>query len=114
MITESTVGAYPAARARRGRYSAATGQLHTESASQRDPARVAMITPPSRRRPGPADLRRGGRYGAHARPSTLPPEDPALVRQLLDRASRPDQVGLDDGNRPLRAGRVSDLFGMGE
>lgn len=95
-----------------------------------------MSTPPARRRPDPADLRRGGRYGAHARPSyaddlqiqslvqavfdpkplfpdwpARQPEDPALVQQLLDRALRPEAIGVDDWNRPLRADEIAEIWG---
>jgi hypothetical protein len=92
--------------------------------------------PPSRPRPDPADLRRGGRHGQHDRPSAaddhdiqvlvqavfapeplfpglpcLPPEDPKLVRQLLDRAPRPAAIGVDDWARPLRADEVAEIWG---
>jgi hypothetical protein len=91
---------------------------------------------PARRRPDPADLCRSGRYGQHVRPSDdddqniqalvqavfapkplfpdLParqPEDPTLVRQLLDHAPRPEAVGVDDWNRPLRADELAEIWG---
>jgi hypothetical protein len=91
---------------------------------------------PDRRRPDQAELRRGGRYGQHVRPSQADdreiqrlvqavfapqplfpglacpsPEDSVLVRQLLDRAPRPDQIGVDDWNRPLRADEVAEIWG---
>jgi hypothetical protein len=43
--------------------------------------------------------------------STLPPEDPALVQQLLDEAPRPEQIGVDDWNRRLRADEVAEIWG---
>lgn len=95
-----------------------------------------MSTPPPRRRPAPADLRRGGRFGAHVRPSYADdlqiqslvqavfapqplfpgwpahqPEDPELVRQLLDRAPQPEAIGVDDWSRPLRADEIAEIWG---
>jgi hypothetical protein len=88
------------------------------------------------RKPDRADLRRGGRFGKHVRPS-LPddsdiqalvaiifapepmfpgwpcrePQDPALVQQLLDRAPRPEAIGVNDWSRPLRADEVAEIWG---
>jgi len=39
------------------------------------------------------------------------PEDPTLVRQLLDHAPRPGQIGIDDLDRPLRADEVAEIWG---
>uniref|UniRef100_UPI003F4931A0 hypothetical protein n=1 Tax=Amycolatopsis sp. CA-151526 TaxID=3239921 RepID=UPI003F4931A0 len=39
------------------------------------------------------------------------PEDPELVEEVLDRAPRPGQVGLDDWGRPLRADEVAAIWG---
>lgn len=91
---------------------------------------------PTRKRPRLADLYRGGPFGQHALPSEADdmdlqlyvsviftpeplfegltcrdPEDPALVQQLLDRAPRPDQIGVDDWHRRLRADEVAEIFG---
>jgi hypothetical protein len=91
-------------------------------------------SPPPRRRPSPADLRRGGRYGAHVLPSMADDlqiqslvravfspqplfpgqpahQPPALVQQLLDRAPRPEVIGVDDWSRPLRADEVAEIWG---
>lgn len=94
-----------------------------------------MPTDP-RRRPDPADLRRGGRFGRHHRPNIaddhrirtlveavfdpkplfegLPvrePGDETLIRQLIDHAPRPEAVGRDDWHRPLRADEVAEIWG---
>jgi hypothetical protein len=34
-----------------------------------------------------------------------------LVQRLLDEAPRPEQVGVDDWNRPLRADEVAEIWG---
>lgn len=95
-----------------------------------------MTTPPRRRPPHLALLRRDGEFGKHVLPAVAddmdlqslvkvifdpqpvfpgwpvrPAEHPDLVRQLLDRAPRPGQVGVDDWNRPLRADEVAEIWG---
>lgn len=83
-------------------------------------------------RPDPAVLRRGAKFGQHVRPSRADdlmierlvqaifaptsstgwqPCDPRLVQQLLDRAPQPDQLGVDDWNRGLRADEIAEVWG---
>ncbi|MEV6832041.1 hypothetical protein [Amycolatopsis sp. NPDC051102] len=41
----------------------------------------------------------------------LAPCDPGLIRQLVDRAPQPGNVGVDDRNRSLRADEVAEIWG---
>jgi hypothetical protein len=83
------------------------------------------------RRPRLSDLSPGGDFGDHVLPNPAddllvrglvdvvfapsdgtPPFAPQLVQQLLDRAPRPpEQTGVDDWNRPLRADEVAAIYG---
>ncbi|SFW13043.1 hypothetical protein [Amycolatopsis australiensis] len=41
----------------------------------------------------------------------LEPCDLGLVRQLVDRAPQPENIGVDDWNRPLRADEIAEIWG---
>ncbi|GLY54847.1 hypothetical protein [Lentzea sp. NBRC 102530] len=91
---------------------------------------------PARPHPAQADLQRGGRYGQHVRASEAEdddlqrriaaifaprprfpgqpcpvPEDREAALKLLDRAPQPDQIGVDDWDRPLRADEIAEIWG---
>lgn len=86
----------------------------------------------SLRRPDRASLRPGGKFGRHAveprhhdqeilslvevlfapTDKAYEPLDRALVRQLLDYAPRPDQLGVKDWDRKLRADEVAAVHGQ--
>jgi len=81
------------------------------------------------RRPRSADLYEGS-YSRYVRPARADDEliqqlvatifepsapwkseDPRLVQQLLDRAPQPNQIGVDDWDRPLRADEIAEIWG---